>query len=124
MVFLNSAQAALDLLDSRSSVYSDRPVMWMAGELAARKLSVFRTQFTDPRFKVLRRLLQGGLNPRAARSYRPIQMEETQVLLNALVDSPQDFAAHIRRYDFVAKHCSVMTGIVLLKEFCAGMRLL
>src|SRR6266571_4166924 len=106
MVFLNSAQAALDLLDSRSSVYSDRPVMWMAGELAARKLSVFRTQFTDPRFKVLRRLLQGGLNPRASRSYRPIQIEETQVLLNALVDSPQDFAAHIRRYDLV------MTGTV------------
>jgi hypothetical protein len=33
IIFLNTAEAAFDLLDKRGSVYSDRPNMVMAGEL-------------------------------------------------------------------------------------------
>lgn len=71
--------------------------MWMAGELAGRKKTIFWTPFSDPRFKAYRRLLQAGLNSRASKTYRPIQNQEAQVLLKSLVDSPKDFAAHIRR---------------------------
>jgi hypothetical protein len=49
-------------------------------------------------FRVLRRLLQDGLNPRAAKNYRPIQMKEARVLLKALAEHPDDFLAHIRRF--------------------------
>ncbi|PPQ89805.1 hypothetical protein CVT25_007410 [Psilocybe cyanescens] len=96
-VLLNTAKAVFDLLESRSSVYSERPTQWMAGELTGRKYGVFMTSFSDPRYKVMRRLLQQGLNSRASKSYRPIQMQETLVLLQGLADNPRDFAAHIRR---------------------------
>jgi len=96
LVFLNSAKVAFDLLDSRSSIYSDRPRPWMP-YLAGRHLSIFFTPFPDPRFNVLRKLLQDGLNPRAVKSYRPIHIKENRVLLRALAQSPNDFRAHFRR---------------------------
>jgi cytochrome P450 len=95
-IFLNSAKVASDLLDSRSSIYSERSVNWMA-HLAGRGSSIFRTSFSNPRFRNLRRLVQDGLTPRAVKSYRPLQLRENLVFMNALVDSPSDFRAHIRR---------------------------
>ena len=65
--------------------------------LADRRLSIFRTSLSHERFKTLRRLLQDGLNPRAVKSYRSTQLQENMVLLNALVNNPSDFRAHIRR---------------------------
>ena len=79
-IFLNSAKAVVDLMESRASIYSDRPRAWMTGELARRKLSIFRTSSADPRFRVLRRLLQDGLNPRAAKNYRQIQIDRKSVV--------------------------------------------
>jgi len=65
--------------------------------LAGRQLSICLTPFTDPRFNVLRKLLQDGLNPRAVKSYRPIHIKENRVLLRALAQYPSDFRAHVRR---------------------------
>ena len=97
IIVLNSGKVALDILEGRSAIYSDRPMNWMAGEIAGRKRSIFFMSFSDPYFKISRRLLQTGLNTRACKSYRPIQMQETQTLLQNLANSPEDFAAHIRR---------------------------
>ncbi|KDR84295.1 hypothetical protein GALMADRAFT_205982 [Galerina marginata CBS 339.88] len=96
-IVLNSGKVALDLLESRSALYSDRPVSYMGGEIAGRKHSVFRASLLDPRFKIFRRLLQNGLNARASKSYRPIQTTETQTLLQGLANSPKEFSAHVRR---------------------------
>ncbi|KAF9562476.1 cytochrome P450 [Agrocybe pediades] len=96
-IVLNSGKATLDLLESRSAIYSDRPISWMGGELAGRNRTVFLTGFADYRFKLFRRLLQTGLNPRTSKSYRPIQVQETQVLLQNLLTAPEDFMVHIRR---------------------------
>lgn len=96
-IVLNSGKVALDILEARSAIYSDRPVNWMAGELAGRKRAIFQTSLMDPRFKILRRLLQTGLNTRASKSYRPIQTQETQILLQNLVNAPEDFGSHLRR---------------------------
>ena len=93
---LNSGKVATDLLESRSALYSDRPNLF--GTVAAgQRSAIFQTRSVDPYFKPQRRLLHAGLNPRASRSYRSIQMEETMVLLNSLVEAPDDFGAHIRR---------------------------
>jgi len=94
---LNSGKAALDLLESRSAIYSDRPFAWMFGELIGRKFSIFMTSFFDPRFKKYRRMLQSGLNPRAVQSYRHIQEEELRVLLKNLAEKPESFSKHVRR---------------------------
>ncbi|KAF8914418.1 cytochrome P450 [Gymnopilus junonius] len=96
-IVLNSGKAALELLESRSGLTSDRPTSWMGGEIAGRKASVFLTSSTDPRFQFFRRLLRNGLNPRASKDYRPIQLQENQILLQNLANFPQDYGAHIRR---------------------------
>ncbi|TFK37397.1 cytochrome P450 [Crucibulum laeve] len=97
MIVLSSLKAVSDLLESRSAIYSDRPRAMMMGELAGRAKSMFITSSLDPRFKPLRKMLHSGLNPRAAQTYRPIQLAETRVLLNNLAVNPENFIAHIRR---------------------------
>ena len=71
-VVLNTLKAANDLLESRSSVYSDRSVSWMYMELINRKLAVLNISSQNLRFKVYRRLIHTGLNPRAVERYNGI----------------------------------------------------
>ena len=118
-IVLNSGKVALDLLDSKSAIYSDRPIFWMGGELGGRNKSVFLTSFADPRFKIFRRLLQTGLNSRASKSYRPIQVEETRVLLQNLSTSPEDFMVHIRRYYLRRCMCSSHHSDICVKKRCS-----
>lgn len=94
---LNSYKAASDLLDTRSSIYSDRPMSWMYMELVGRKLAVFNISSKHPRFKKYRALLQSGLNPRVAKSYRAIQEEQARVLVRGLAGTPKQFISHVRR---------------------------
>ncbi|KAF9000230.1 cytochrome P450 [Cyathus striatus] len=95
-IFLNSAKVVLDLLESRSALYSDRPRQVLTGDIAGNSLGVFSISFLHPRFKIYRKLLNSGLSPRAAISYRTIQQQEARILLKNLLDKPEDFTAHIR----------------------------
>jgi len=97
VIVLNSGEAALDLLESRSTIYSDRPITWMLGELAGRKMSAFLMPYHHPRFRKYRTFLHTGLNPRAAQTYRPIQEQETLIFLQGLAETPDSFVKHIRR---------------------------
>ncbi|KAJ3561807.1 hypothetical protein NP233_g9969 [Leucocoprinus birnbaumii] len=94
---LNDYRTATALLDHRSSIYSSRPTFWMAGYLAGRTSTVFGTKSTNPRFKIYRTLLHKTLNPRAIRTYRALQLAECQTLLKGLLETPDDFIAHLRR---------------------------
>lgn len=111
MIILNSAKVALALLDSRSKIYSERPVTYMT-TLAGRSTAIFATSLSNPRFKPLRKMIQDGMNPRAVKTYRPIQTQENRGLLRALANHPEDFRAHIRRcggmitYHFLSVHYS------------------
>ncbi|EAU82679.2 OrdA protein [Coprinopsis cinerea okayama7 len=96
-IVLNSPKAVTDLLETKSSIYSDRPINWMAGELAGRKWNVFSISSQHPRFKIYRRLLHNGLNPRASKDYRAIQHSETMCMLKTLATNPEDFIFALRR---------------------------
>lgn len=61
-IILNTWKTASDLLESRSKIYSDRPVAWMYHELVGRKLAVFNISSQHPRFPVYRRMLHSSLN--------------------------------------------------------------
>ncbi|OAX32520.1 hypothetical protein K503DRAFT_749771 [Rhizopogon vinicolor AM-OR11-026] len=71
-IVLNTLKAANDLLESHSNVYSNRPVSWMYMELINRKLAVLNISSQNLRFKVYRRLIHTGLNPRAVERYNGI----------------------------------------------------
>ncbi|KIJ60578.1 hypothetical protein HYDPIDRAFT_117119 [Hydnomerulius pinastri MD-312] len=97
VLVLNTLKAANDLLEARSNTYSDRPMAWMYKELVNRKMAVFNISSQHPRFKVYRRLLHAGLNPRAVRNYYEILDDERRILLRNLRSKPDDFMAHLRR---------------------------
>ncbi|KAK0235434.1 cytochrome P450 [Armillaria nabsnona] len=96
-IVLNSVEAVLALLEHRSNIYSDRPMQWMYNELAERGMSVFHISSQHPNHKNYRRLLQSGLNSRAVQGYRGILERELRILLDGLVDSPDNFSKHFRR---------------------------
>lgn len=104
IIVLNDFKSATDLLETRSSKYSDRPHTWMYLELVGRKLSVFNISSQHERFKTYRKLLHSGLNARAVEKYYHLLREETETLLQRLGEAPQDFISHFRRY--VAQLCT------------------
>ncbi|KAF9260579.1 cytochrome P450 [Marasmius fiardii PR-910] len=98
-VILSSLEAANDLLESRGNIYSDRPAAIMAGELVGwdRGLGYTRSAH-DPHFREFRRLFHQFIGPRAcaSRELQDVQERENLRLLGKLLDSPEDFAEHIR----------------------------
>ncbi|KIM82350.1 hypothetical protein PILCRDRAFT_8150 [Piloderma croceum F 1598] len=97
-VILNSAKAAVDLLETRSSIYSDRPVVWMVSEgLAARHSAIFNISSLNPRFKQCRKQLNSGLGGSATRGHIPLIEQESQTFLTALATTPEKFISHTRR---------------------------
>ncbi|KAF8210955.1 cytochrome P450 [Mycena galopus ATCC 62051] len=81
IIVISSAEAANDLLEKRSALYSDRPSMPMVGELMGRK---------D------RQLLHQALNPVAARTYHPKARAACHELLRRLLRDPTDIMEHLR----------------------------
>ena len=124
-IVINSARAALDLLETRSSTYSDRPhsqssssssvpsgsapvsmtsyiLPWIFSSWTPRAIlgdrpSVFSTSVLHPRFKKYRKLLQTSLNPRAVKEYRNLMEQERLVMLRGMLQCPADFFQHVRR---------------------------
>lgn len=98
IVILNSTQSAVDILDKKSSIHSDRPMMAMSGELVGWKYTLALTPYGD-RFREYRRMLhqsavgsRGNLEP-----FLPIVELEAHKFLQRVMDSPADLSAEIRR---------------------------
>ncbi|PBK60894.1 cytochrome P450 [Armillaria solidipes] len=76
--YVNSAQVAIDMLDKKSSVFSDRPVLVMAGELVGWKrvlgLTPYGARFRDYR----RRAYQLFGNNAAMKQFLPLEELETR----------------------------------------------
>ncbi|KAF8184805.1 cytochrome P450 [Pholiota molesta] len=97
LVFLNSPEAATDLLDKRGGIYSDKPALVMAGELCGCKNMVAFTPYGD-QMKRQRKLLHKALGAPTIPQYHPLLHTETRSFLRALVKAPGLYPAHIRRY--------------------------
>ncbi|KAF9479201.1 cytochrome P450 [Pholiota conissans] len=97
LVFLNTPEAAVDLLDRRGGVYSDKPGFVMAGELCGCKNMVAFTPYGD-QSKRQRKLLHKALSAPTIPQYHPLLTTNTHALLRALVKTPTSYIPHIRRY--------------------------
>ncbi|KAK0223378.1 cytochrome P450 [Armillaria fumosa] len=93
-VVINSAEAAVDLLEKRSGNYSDRPDFTMV------HLSGWGFDFGFMRYadwwRMHRRMFHQYFQPRTVPAYYPVQMRTTSVLLQQLLKSPDEFARHVR----------------------------
>ena len=96
IVVLNTVQAAIDLLDKRSSNYCDRPRFVLFEIMGWRATLTFLRW--GPKFKLHRRVLQRAFTPTSCVSYRALQERETKTLLKGLLAKPAEWETSLRRF--------------------------
>ena len=91
----------MEILDKKGSIYSDRPVLWMGGELMGWKDTLVLIR-PGERFRRFRRMFHEVIGSRAAmKKFSTSQQMETHRFLRRVLSQPADFAAHIRQWVFL-----------------------
>lgn len=89
------------MLDKKSSIYSDRPVLQMGGELVGWKNTLVLLPYGD-RFRRYRRLFHNLIGSASTmKQFLPAEELETRRFLRRVLTKPDDLAAHIRKYVLV-----------------------
>lgn len=88
IVVLNSAQAAVDLLDKRSSNYSDRSYFPIYEAMGHSKTLIFMKYGKD--FQLQRRMFQQSFSKDICMSYHSVQSREARVLVQNLISQSDD----------------------------------
>ena len=83
-------------IDRRSALYSSKPPAPMAQRASGGKRITFMQYGRE--WRALRNILHRLLTPAMSKSYSPIQVYEAKQFTNDLLDRPQDFYMHNRRY--------------------------
>ncbi|RXW19445.1 hypothetical protein EST38_g6411 [Candolleomyces aberdarensis] len=96
MLILGSHRRAVDLLEKRAAIYSDRPT------LALTDLMDFHWNFAiqpyGPWWRLHRRDFHQQLNSNVVSRYHPIMYEEREGLLRMLSTHPDDFHKHMETF--------------------------
>ena len=98
IVVVNSLPIAIELLEKKSTIYSDRPRFPVAGEIMGweRTLALMRY---EPLWREGRRLFSQTLGTRKSLERLTEQLErESRRLLVDLLQEPEGLLGHIRRY--------------------------
>lgn len=86
------------MLDKKSSIYSDRPILQMGGELVGWKNSLALIPYGD-RFRRFRRLFYQCIGNNASmKQYLPSEELETRRFLRRVLTKPGDLGAHVRKF--------------------------
>ncbi|KAK0469239.1 cytochrome P450 [Desarmillaria tabescens] len=97
LIVLNSAQTATDLLDKKSSIYSDRPSIPMGGELVGWKNTLVLVPY-GKRFRNYRRLAHQLFGNQATmKQFLPVEERETHRFLKRVLAHPENLLQHIRK---------------------------
>jgi cytochrome P450 len=104
-IWLNSDTAVKELIDKKSAIYSSRPRQPMAFETASGSKRVVLMQYGNT-WRQIRQIMHKMLMPKAAQSYKPIELLEAQQLSIDLLEEPDRFLMHHRRFT-----CSTMFNI-------------
>ncbi|KAI0276059.1 cytochrome P450 [Russula aff. rugulosa BPL654] len=96
MVVLNTLNAARDLMEKRSVNYSCRPRFVLIVEMMGWDSSLPQLPY-GPRFRKHRRLILDHFN-RDVNSFQSTQRDEAYILLRDLLETPDAFLQHIRRF--------------------------
>ncbi|KAF5377278.1 hypothetical protein D9615_006445 [Tricholomella constricta] len=96
LIILNSTKAITDLLEKRSGIYSDRPVLPMAGEMVGYRDSVPLCPY-GARHRESRKLMHGGLALSKMEELFPVQEQKMRDFLHSLLTAPEKLPLHIRQ---------------------------
>ncbi|KAG9317635.1 cytochrome P450 [Chiua virens] len=96
IIVLNNVNVAMEMLDKKSSSYSDRPVLPMGGELVGWKNTLVLLPYGD-RLREYRKNFARVIGSRAAMDkYHPIELTETHRFLQRVLAKPSELAQHVR----------------------------
>jgi len=95
LIVCNSKGVADDLLDKRSSIYSDRPRLPMMVELMGFGWSLGFTPYNEW-WKHSRKLFHKHFQPSAVPQFRPKKIKAAHGFLRQLIDSPERFHEHMQ----------------------------
>ncbi|KAG1800179.1 cytochrome P450 [Suillus subaureus] len=96
IIVLNSTKTALEMMDSKSTLYSDRPVLPMAGELVGWKDSLPFLPYGN-RFRQQRKNFHRIIGSRAAVDvYNVVEEVETRRFLKRVLAKPDQLQEHVR----------------------------
>ncbi|KAJ3751144.1 cytochrome P450, partial [Lentinula detonsa] len=102
-IILNSYEAITDLLDKRSSIYSSRVQSFILSVITHWNRDLLLLPYGED-FKAHRRLFQQEFHPNNSLLHRPHEKKALVVFLNRLLETPDEWLAHIQH----------MTGTVIL----------
>ncbi|KAF4567124.1 hypothetical protein EYR36_010741 [Pleurotus pulmonarius] len=123
LIVIDTAEAANELFDKRSSIYSSRPRFIMLNELMGWSW-LFATMEYGELWKQHRKLFQREFHPNAVTAlFQPQVLKHTSGLLTRLLESPDDFMEHINQKAKVWKHYAekmVRDPFAVVKERMAG----
>ncbi|KAJ7654696.1 cytochrome P450 [Mycena polygramma] len=95
IIVLNSVEVANDLLDKRSSIYSDRPRLPMANELCGWDFLLGFMKYGD-HWRKNRQLFHKAFDASAAKAYHPMERAACYELLRRLLRHPDNVMDHLR----------------------------
>ncbi|KAG6877771.1 hypothetical protein C0993_004146 [Termitomyces sp. T159_Od127] len=95
MVIINSAKIAREMLEKKSLIYSDRPVMQMAGNLVGWRNTLPLMPYGD-RVRLHRRLLHDTIGSKASIQQFSLVQVETHRFLRRVLANPTDLFQHTR----------------------------
>lgn len=96
LIIVNSADI-MDELDKQGAVYSDRPILEMAGELVGYKDALFLLRY-GPRFRSYRKRISMIIGPAPMEGHKRLLEHKTTHLLKRILANPNDLMAHLRTY--------------------------
>ncbi|KAJ3522356.1 hypothetical protein NM688_g8885 [Phlebia brevispora] len=96
MIILNSPKVAVEMLERKSSIYSDRPRMEFGGEMVGWNQTLVLTPYGE-RFRSYRRFVHqliGG--KQQIKRFHSLMESESRKFLKRLLHTPEQVQAHIR----------------------------
>ncbi|KAI0259752.1 cytochrome P450 [Gloeopeniophorella convolvens] len=95
IIILNSMEATKQLLERRSSIYSDRPPLVALLEFLGMTYNIGLLPY-GRHWRYLRSKFHINFHPAAAKEYEPLEQRATHRLLRSLLAKPGDFPQHLR----------------------------
>lgn len=118
VIIINDLQSAIDLLETRSAIYSNRPVFPFAGEMYAQNGVVYPASSKGPlscsigwnrqmilsqyneRFRLMRKYVKAYIGTKSAIApYKTVQEAETRYFLARILDNPNSVLENVRRLE-------------------------
>ncbi|EMD37058.1 hypothetical protein CERSUDRAFT_114955 [Gelatoporia subvermispora B] len=97
VIVLGTAQAAWDLLEKRSDIYSSRPRFVVAGEILSDNMRGLMLPNNEA-WRRWRRVLHSAFHIRRAETYKDLQSLESKVTMYQLLTDPKHWERHVQRY--------------------------